>query len=103
MADTTCTYNEIQEGYDKTYQEYLALITEAELEDSTLAQYAGSKRLTVLMKDLESLMEDSERLKPSDKKELQSMIGATLYAVDVALSDANLFECDEAADFDDYV
>lgn len=99
----TCTYKEIWERFDTLKKEYDDLVTGAEEGDETLAQHAGSEKLSTLMEDLESLLEDSEGLaNEPDRRKVQSETSRMLYAVDEAFSDAFLFECDPAADFDDY-
>ena len=55
------------------------------------------------MNDLDRLLDASSGLaNESDRRKLQADTIAMLYPVELALADARLFECDQAAAFEDY-
>ena len=98
-----CTYKEAWERYEELREWCLSLIREAKDDGSTLAQYAGSETLDALREDIESLLVDSDGLtNPVDRSRIQAAINEMLHMVNSALADAMLFECDPAADFEDY-
>ena len=101
---STSTYNKIWGRYEELRLSYNHLIEEAQLDDSTVAQYAGSDRLAKLAGDIESLLNDCLKLRNyDDRRKAQTVIIELLLPVIEALSDACLYECDPAASFEDYV
>ena len=98
-----CTYKEAWERYEELRECYNEFVRHANDNDLTVAQDAGSEKLNALREDLESLLIDSDGLtNPVDRSRVQSATSEVLHTVNLALSDALLFECDNAADFEDY-
>lgn len=100
---STCTYSEIWRRYERLRMDYNSLIEAAFDNDSTLAQFAGPERLSKMVDKIDKLLDDCSMLSNEDDRHgIQSAILSMLYSVELALSDACLFKCDEAACFDDY-
>ena len=101
---STCTYQGIWKRYEELNRSYRFLEESAYDDGATLAQYAGSDRLARLVSDIESLLDKCSALPNEDDcRKAQAAIIALLYPVEEALADACLFECDQAADSEDYV
>ena len=103
MADTS-TYKEIWSRYEKLLRSYNSLVKDAFDNDATLAQYAGSQRLSELVNSINQLLDKCSNLAfEPDLRKAQAATIALLYSVEEACADARLFECDPAANFEDYV
>ena len=99
----TCTYTEAWNRYEELRERFNHFARLAKDDDSTIAQFAGSLKLNALKDDLESLLVDSDDLTNHvDRDRVQSATNEVLHVVNIALSDAMLFECDDAASFEDY-
>ena len=102
MAGTR-TYREIWRRYEELKKNYNFLREAAYDDGSTVAQYAGSAKLSEMVNEIDNLLDDCSLLKNEpDRRTAQSAVIAMLYPVELALSDACLFECDNAACFEDY-
>ena len=101
---STCTYSEIWRRYERLRMDYNSLVEAAFDDDSTLAQFAGSKRLSKMVEKIDKLLDDCSMLtSDKDRRGIQSAALSMLYFVEQALADACLFECDNVASFEDYI
>ena len=102
MADAR-TYTGMWERYAELKRLYERMEDDAYDDGSTLSQYVGSEKLSKLVNDLDKLLDDSSGIADeSERRKLQADTIAMLYPVELALADACLFECDQAAAFEDY-
>ena len=102
MADTS-TYKGMWDRYVELREEFEMMCKDARDDDSTLAQYAGSEKLSKIVEELDSLLASSSSLRnDADCRRIQSAVISFLCPVEKALADACLFECDSAAPFEDY-
>lgn len=103
MADTS-TYLGIKNRYEELRRDYNFLVEAAYDDGSTTAQYAGPERLGKIVKSFDNLLEACSKLSDSkETRQLQADIIALLHSAEEDFADACLFECDPAADFEDYV
>ena len=99
----TCTYTEVWRRYERLRRDYNSLIEAAFDDDSTLAQFAGPESLSKMVEKIDRLLDDCSLLSnDNDRHGIQSAVLSMLYSVELALSDACLFQCDDAACFEDY-
>ena len=84
-------------------EQYTILLEAAKKDGSTLAQYAGSERLKKLSDEINDLISESLNLTtPSNRYEVNAAIIPLLYTVEQHYCNACLFECDQAANYEDY-
>lgn len=101
--ESTCTYVKMWSMIEGLRKEYYDLVLKAAMDDSTLAQYAGTEKLSQLMSDLEFALSEAEKMGNNpDRKEAREAIVEMLEPTTAAFMDANMFEVDEAAEFEDY-
>lgn len=99
----TSTYAEIWRRYERLRMDYNSLVEAAFDDGSTLAQFAGSARLSKMVEKIDKLFDDCSLLtNEDDRRGVQSAVLPFLYNVEQTLSDAYLFECDDAAPLEDY-
>ena len=104
MMACTSTYCDIWKRYEKLRRRWNVLIEQAFEDDSTVAQYAGPFKLAKLVNEIDTLLDDcSQLVNEDDRLKAQSIVISLLYSVEEALTDACLFECDQAASFEDFV
>ena len=101
--ESTCTYVKIWDTIKGLREKYYDLVLKALMDDSTLAQYAGTEKLSQLMSDLEFALSEAEKMgNNADRKEAREAIAEMLEPTTAAFMDAKLFEVDGVACFEDY-
>lgn len=101
---TTSTYKELWAEYDKLRDRLNGYLRESTQHGLSMAEFVGSELLEALDEELVKLLEESEGLPfRDDREKLQAAINALILAVEIAMADAQLYECDPEAGADRFL